>query len=226
MLLGLRAAGGNYKALHQACARLEIEAPVWTGGPPDGRCYRSAPDHIVFCENSTYHNRSQIKSRLVASGIPNQCAECALESEWNGRPLTLQLDHINGVFNDNRPENLRILCPNCHSQTDTFAGRSARLRPVAVNTLACIRCAHLNRSTAKRCSACHHWFVRLPGNHKIDWPEDSELLRLVQEGSFVAAGKLLGVSDTAVRKRLKSRGLLTQSPHQVLTPAGVRTRVA
>ena len=50
-----------------------------------------------------------------------KCAECNLES-WRGKDLKLQVDHINGIHHDNRPENLRFLCPNCHSQTNTFCG--------------------------------------------------------------------------------------------------------
>jgi hypothetical protein len=54
---------------------------------------------------------------------PYVCSECGQLPEWNGKPLVLQVDHINGDPTDNRPENLRFLCPNCHTQTDTFAGR-------------------------------------------------------------------------------------------------------
>ena len=52
-----------------------------------------------------------------------KCQKCGI-SEWLGNPLTLQLDHINGVNNDHRLTNLRFLCPNCHSQTDTYAGKN------------------------------------------------------------------------------------------------------
>ena len=56
---------------------------------------------------------------------PFRCALCGNEGEWCGQPLTLQLDHVNGRYDDNRLENLRWLCPNCHSQTPTFAGRGS-----------------------------------------------------------------------------------------------------
>lgn len=55
-----------------------------------------------------------------------KCAICGI-SEWLGNPLSLQLDHINGISNDHRLENLRLVCPNCHSQTETFAGRNVKL---------------------------------------------------------------------------------------------------
>lgn len=57
-------------------------------------------------------------------GRPARCEVCALPDEWQGSQLILEINHINGRHNDNRPENLRLLCPNCHSQTETFCGRN------------------------------------------------------------------------------------------------------
>jgi len=73
-------------------------------------------------------DRSTIKKRLLDAGIlKNVCGECGI-SEWRGRPLSVQIDHINGNGNDHRIENLRMLCPNCHSQTETFGGRNSKKR--------------------------------------------------------------------------------------------------
>ena len=73
-------------------------------------------------------NRKNIKRRLLEAGVLlHACALCGIR-EWQGAPLTLQIDHINGRRLDYRLENLRMLCPNCHSQTVTFAGRNIVVR--------------------------------------------------------------------------------------------------
>ncbi|MGH2968468.1 MAG: HNH endonuclease [Solirubrobacteraceae bacterium] len=70
--------------------------------------------------------RGHIKRRLVRLGLKQErCETCGI-SEWLGRPLSLALHHINGNGDDNRLENLQLLCPNCHSQTANFAGRNAK----------------------------------------------------------------------------------------------------
>jgi hypothetical protein len=76
----------------------------------------------------TSRNRWHVKKRLIEAGIlENRCAWCGL-TEWRGQPLAIELDHINGQRNDHRIENLRMLCPNCHSQTDTHGARNRKIR--------------------------------------------------------------------------------------------------
>ena len=71
--------------------------------------------------------RNTVKRHLLQAGIlKNVCEECGLQ-EWLGRPLVMQLDHRNGVRNDNRLENLRMLCANCHSQTETYGSRNKKV---------------------------------------------------------------------------------------------------
>jgi hypothetical protein len=84
------------------------------------------PLNKILVTNSNY-SRVHLKTRLISNNfLPYICAECGNVGDWNGKPLILQIDHINGVNNDNRLENLRLLCPNCHSQTENFAGKKKK----------------------------------------------------------------------------------------------------
>ncbi len=121
---GLRAAGGNYAMVRKWAEVHGVEVPKGTGQFQVNSAH--AVTHLtndeVFVVNSKATRRS-VKSRLRKIWTNWKCSCCDLGETWNGKPLSLQLDHINGVFNDNRLENLRLLCPNCHSQTETYAGK-------------------------------------------------------------------------------------------------------
>ncbi len=137
----------------------------------------------VLTLNSSYSPRL-LKKRLIKEGLLfNYCNVCNIQPLWNNLPLQLQLDHINGNNRDNRLENLRLLCPNCHSQTDTFAAKNKIKK---------------NKPTK----------IVQPRKTKITWPDDNELLDLVTNSNFVQVAATLGVSDNAIRKRLKRAGLI------------------
>ncbi|MEU1743324.1 HNH endonuclease signature motif containing protein [Streptomyces pristinaespiralis] len=67
-----------------------------------------------------------LKRALAESGVARSCALCGLDGAWQGCPLPLEVDHIDGDWRNNRLDNLRLLCPNCHSSTDTYRGRKRR----------------------------------------------------------------------------------------------------
>jgi 5-methylcytosine-specific restriction endonuclease McrA len=116
----------------QCRKRFGFCAASWTNAVRRGEI-RPRPFGMPITEllSSPKRNRKHVKMRLIKAGLlANSCRLCGL-SDWQGQPLNMHLDHVNGIRNDNRLENLRMLCPNCHSQTATYGGRNVR-RPAAL----------------------------------------------------------------------------------------------
>ena len=127
-LAGLRAAGGNFAQLKKYSKLHEIPLPEYDDSRRVRDYYTGSPKWTtenVFTENCAA-SRFALKRELRKVLTAWECSECGLSEQWQGKPLTLTVDHVNGVFNDNRLENLAVLCPNCHSQTETFAGRNRK----------------------------------------------------------------------------------------------------
>lgn len=119
--------GENFRALRKRMEedKIEFDHFLKIKDLTINRYKETQPIANILIINSSYTNRFRLKIRLFREGLlSNKCAICGQGPEWNGKPLTLQLDHINGISNDNRIENLRILCPHCHSQTENYAGKN------------------------------------------------------------------------------------------------------
>ena len=104
----------------------------------------------VFIENSSF-SRQHLKERIIKNKlIDYKCEECENDGEWNGKKLSLHLEHKNGVNDDNRLDNLTFLCPNCHSQTDTYSGKKRKRK----EKRRC-KCGKEIFKTSKMCSECN-----------------------------------------------------------------------
>lgn len=130
-----------------------------------------------------------------------KCEKCGQDDMWCGEYLSLHLEHINGNNRDNRMENLKILCPNCHSQTSTFAGkknkRGRKKYNISLNKTCDCGQSITNRATM--CKDCYH-----KKSQKVQRPLFIVLVEEINRLGYVETGKKYGVSDNTIRKWFNS----------------------
>jgi Zn finger protein HypA/HybF involved in hydrogenase expression len=120
-ILEIELNSGNFQTLDKYLKKYGFDInKLKYGYNRGGKFLETKTDDEVFCENSQV-SKSTLKRRISKNNlIEYKCQECGILDEWNGKKIQLQIDHINGKNNDNCLKNLRYLCPNCHSQTDTY----------------------------------------------------------------------------------------------------------
>lgn len=157
------------------------------------------PLEQVMVEDSTYC-RGALKRRLLENGMmKNECSMCGQKGEWNGKSLIMVLDHINGIGNDHRFENLRMVCPNCNSQLETTAGKSRR----KINN--CKKCGRVVGRKSEYCKKCSGTLFNIK---KIkNRPSKEELEKMISEMPMTKIGEKYGVSSNAVKKWCKGYGM-------------------
>lgn len=124
--MGLLLRPGNFKTLDRYVKIHNIDISHFDRYFHNNRFNnRKYTNEEMFIANSSYTNGKGIKNRLIREGLKEyKCEKCGNIGEWNGEKLNLQIDHINGINTDNSIDNLRFLCPNCHSQTETFCSKN------------------------------------------------------------------------------------------------------
>ena len=194
--LGLRVNNGNYESIRYWALQYDLELPSYDSKNNTRAAIKknSYTDDEYFVENSRRSGPSTRK-RLVSRGVKDEC-ECGQGPVWNGQPLTLQIDHIDGNKFNNKIDNLRIICPNCHTQTKTYANNGTR----AVAQYNYCECGKQINKLSARCNSCESK-TRI-GKTLIEFPPIEDIIAMVKETNWTKAAKEIGCSDNAIRKHL------------------------
>lgn len=220
--------GANYSTFHKRIRNLNISTLHFTG-PAHGRGYskKTISNDEMFIVNSNVSS-SHVKNRIIKGDmLPYKCSECQI-FEWRLKKLSLHLDHINGNNTDNRLENLRFLCPNCHSLTETYCGKNKRLKNIERGTALtpeqkklqkkklnfknkCINCDSLVYRNSIRCFKCSVYvpkgFIAKRKNPIIHSDKIIDFLEALKSGmNYTQIGKHLNVS------RVTAKNILNKAP--------------
>lgn len=157
----------------------------------------------TFIKNSTASQKVLRELYKKNNYTEYKCSICGQEPFWNGKELTLTLDHINGINTDDRLENLRWVCPNCDRQLDTFCSKNNKKERInKAKKTYCIDCGKEISHNSQRCMNCEKKRIRKIKNR----PSAEELKNILFEnkGNFSKVGKSFNVSDNTIRKWCKS----------------------
>jgi predicted RNA-binding Zn-ribbon protein involved in translation (DUF1610 family) len=185
--MGKNTSAASYKLFHRKVKKYSIDIShfltraEYTAKQFKEGNLKKIPTNEMFTENSTI-SRHIVKNRVISENILKyECSMCGNDGNWNGSKISLILDHINGVNNDNRLDNLRFVCPNCNATLDTHCKGSKGLISKIPKVKKLIR--------ADR-----------PSLRKVERPDMNTLLNEVEQMGYSATGKKYGVSDNAIRK--------------------------
>jgi hypothetical protein len=198
--------GGNYDTIKRYIKNLNIDISHFTGklwskgkiiGPKKPIEYyliKNCPSIIVSVK---------LKKRLIKEGIfEHKCYQCD-NIEWNGKPIPIELEHIDGDHYNNELSNLTILCPNCHAQTSTYRrpkdslNKEKIIKKIKIKTKNFCKCGKEIRKKSKTCKNCR------PVKRKVDRPSLDIIMKDVEELGYRGTGRKYGVSDNAIRKWIK-----------------------
>lgn len=220
--LNLRYAGGSHKIIKNHITNNNIDISHFETSQErikrlrnNGTLCVETPIEDVLVENSNY-SRGSLKRKLYKLGIKKrECEMCGQGEEWKGRKMSLIIDHINGIRNDNRIENLRIVCPNCNATLDTHCGKNKKQKKQLLNNEVKILKTTKNTKIIQATKPQKIKKLKIKSSNpnwrtdpklkrrKIDRPPYSTLAEEVLNDGYLATGRKYGVSDNAIRKWIK-----------------------
>ena len=190
--LGLRPYYGTRQTVKKYINLFNIETKHFRLTSSGGNRQKKNLDEILV-ENSQYSSTTNLKERLYNVGLKERsCELCGQGELWMGKKISLILDHINGVNNDNRIENLRIVCPNCNASLPTHGGKNVKHQTKIPNKC---ECGNETFGDNKVCVPCAQLNQR-----KVERPDYFRLLEEIKKFGYRGTGVKYGVSDNAIRK--------------------------
>lgn len=197
---------GNSKVVKKRASYMGLDVShlpsgqSWATGK-NKHCVKYTLDEILV-ENSTYTTMTGLRKRLCKElGWEHRCNSCK-NTEWLGKPIPLEIEHKNGVHDDNRIENLEFLCPNCHAMTSTYKGKNVKHKKNDNGNEKvrnkCVGCGVEVDTYAKRCEPCYKLSIR-----KVTRPTYEELKKEVEETNYCAVGRKYNVCGNTVRKWMR-----------------------
>jgi len=204
-LLSLKQGGGSQTHIRKLVKKFEIDTSHflgqrWNLGVPSKFKLNKEEfiEKILKCNGAGWKSH-EIKCKLYEFNLKEEkCEKCEQKNIWNGEKLGLELHHINGNHEDNRIENLKILCPNCHSQIPRIKRKLKEKKQKKERKINVCSCGKPIQNKSKICVNCYAIKQR-----KVIRPNYETLVLNVKKLGYVETGKMFGVSDNAVRKWIK-----------------------
>ena len=195
--VGWKPKGDNYKTFHKYVEKYNLDTSHFTGQKSNlgnKLNFKKELSAEEYSKSTSIRGQTLIKKLLKENIKERKCESCGL-TEWKGEEIPLELHHIDGNHFNNDLDNLQLLCPNCHSLTDTYCGRKNKTEHK------CKECSkEISRwSNSGLCQDCTKKKQR-----KVERPSLEELEKLLSNNSYVAVGKMFNVSDNTIRKWIKN----------------------
>lgn len=191
--LGLRPYYGNRQTVKKYINLFNIETKHFRLTSSGGGAKQKKNIDEILIENSQYSSTTNLKERLYNVGLKERsCELCGQGELWMGKKISLILDHINGVNNDNRIENLRIVCPNCNASLPTHGGKNVKHIDKEPIKCECGQKTFRNNGICVTCSQVK--------SRKVERPNYTQLIQDIESFGYRGTGVKYGVSDNAIRK--------------------------
>jgi hypothetical protein len=191
-IYGNNYSGSQHQNIKKRIKDYNIDISHWLSRKEICNISRKKTSTNILIKSNILRKGNDLRTSLLSSGIKKECSICKIHT-WNKKELTLHVDHIDGDKLNNEISNLRLLCPNCHSQTENFGAKN---RKDLIKHKKCEVCAILIHKTSTRCSSCAKIKTRTP-------PNKEDLINEIQNQTMVDIGKKYKVSPKVVRSWCK-----------------------